>query len=188
MFNHTQRQQLLAIAQQSIENGLQQGRASVVNVHAYDPLLQQHAASFVTLQKSGQLRGCIGTLEARQPLVKDVAQNAYAAAFRDPRFAPLDETEFALIDIHISVLSKSEKMHILSEQDLLSQLTPGKDGLILESGNHRGTFLPSVWEQLPEPKDFLKHLKIKAGMNADDWPDDIQVSRYFTEAFGRDDL
>jgi len=188
MFTPAQRKQLLTLARQSIQYGLQNGHPFPPHKKDFDPQLQQTAASFVTLNKNNQLRGCIGTLEARQPLVNDIAKNAFSAAFRDPRFSPLTRDEFDLLDIHISVLSRPQPMDVHSEADLLARITPGKDGLIFESGNHRGTFLPSVWTQLPTAVDFVKHLKIKAGLPAEGWPQNMQVSRYHTEEFGFENI
>ena len=183
MFDPDQRQSLLALARQSIGHGLETGRALPVSVADYPSLLGEPRACFVTLHIERQLRGCIGSLEARRPLVEDVAENAFAAAFRDPRFAPLARHEMSLIDIELSVLSRPRPIRFESQQQLLEQLEPGVDGLILEAGRHRGTFLPSVWQQLPEPRDFLRHLKIKAGLTADAWPADIRISRYSSESF-----
>ena len=131
-----------------------------------------------------QLRGCIGTLEACRPLAEDVSRNAWAAAFRDPRFPPLQESELAGLDIHISVLSEAEPVTFGSEQDLLGRIRPGVDGLILEERSARGTFLPSVWESLPEPEQFLAHLKLKAGLPADYWSASVRMWRYTTQSFG----
>ncbi|TDY00013.1 AmmeMemoRadiSam system protein A [Thiohalophilus thiocyanatoxydans] len=173
-----QRQQLLAIARQSIQYGLQHGRPLTVEPGDYDASLQQPGASFVTLMLNRQLRGCIGSLEAHRPLVIDVAENAFAAAFRDPRFAPLSTDEFPDLEYHISLLNPAEPLQFTSEADLLKQLRPQVDGLILEDRGHRGTFLPSVWESLPQPEQFLQHLKRKAGLPADYWSDTLKVSRY----------
>ncbi len=183
MFNETQRKQLLQLARDSIDHGLQQGNALPVRLEDFDPELQQPAACFVTLHKEGQLRGCIGSLEAHQPLVRDVSDNAFAAAFRDPRFGPLQEDEKQNLQLSISVLTPARPMNFSSEQDLLQQIKPGVDGLILQDGGRRGTFLPSVWEQLPDKEEFLKHLKLKAGLPVDHWSDTLQVSRYQTESF-----
>lgn len=183
MFSSTQREQLLQIAQQSIASGLAHGGPLSVALNDYDTELQQQRACFVTLHENGQLRGCIGSLEANRPLVEDVAENAYAAAFRDPRFNPVQKSEFDLLKISISVLTPSSAMQFDSEQDLIAQIRPGEDGLILQDGFHKGTFLPSVWEQLPTVEEFLQHLKIKAGLTADYWSDSIQVSRYQAESF-----
>ncbi len=139
-------------------------------------------ATFVTLTIDAQLRGCIGTLEARRALVEDVASNAYSAAFEDPRFAPLERAEFERLDIHLSLLSAPEPIQFGSEKDLLAQIRPSLDGLVLEEGARRGTFLPSVWEQLPDPVEFLRHLKRKAGLPADYWSATLRVSRYTSES------
>jgi len=171
---------LLDIARQSIAHGLQHSHALHINPKDYRPLLQSQGASFVTLHLNQQLRGCIGTLEAYQPLINDVSEHAYAAAFKDPRFTAVNATELPLLEIHISVLTPAQPMQFSSEADLIRQLNPGIDGLILEDEQHRGTFLPSVWEALPEAGDFLSQLKIKAGMNRNDWHPGIRVSRYKT--------
>jgi AmmeMemoRadiSam system protein A len=181
--NETQQRALLDIARRSIEFGLQSGRALPVDAADFDKVLRSDAASFVTIHERGELRGCIGALKAYQPLVADVAEHAYAAAFTDPRFPPVAEAELARLEISISVLGEPEPMHFTSEADLLHQLRPGQDGLILEDGRHRGTFLPSVWESLPEPRDFWRHLKLKASLPADHWSDTLKVSRYTTFSF-----
>ncbi len=183
-----QRATLIEVARRSIEHGLSTGRPLVVTPSEYHRDLKAVRASFVTLQMHGQLRGCIGHLEAVQPLVVDVAENAFAAAFRDPRFAPLSASEWPGVDIHLSILTPPEPMYFLGEADLLSQLRPGEDGLILQDGPNRGTFLPSVWESLPEPSDFLVHLKHKAGLAANHWSDRVEVYRYHTESFGETEL
>lgn len=141
-------------------------------------------ATFVTLEIGGALRGCIGVLEAIRPLVVDVARNAFAAAFEDPRFPRLTRAELPRLDIHISVLTPPEPMHFDSEADLLRQIRPGIDGLILEDRGRRGTFLPSVWEQLPKPDEFFEHLRHKAGLPGGYWSETLIVSRYTTESFG----
>ncbi|WP_054342214.1 AmmeMemoRadiSam system protein A [Neptunomonas antarctica] len=135
-------------------------------------------AAFVTLKLHGQLRGCIGTLEAYQSLMSDVWQNAYSAAFRDPRFPPLMEDEFHQVRIEISVLTAPQPISVASEQDLLNRLRPDIDGLILEEGHHRATFLPAVWEALPTPEEFLLHLKRKAGLSDNYWSDSTRFSIY----------
>jgi AmmeMemoRadiSam system protein A len=147
------------------------------------PELMEERATFVTLTIGGRLRGCIGMLEACRPLAEDVAANACAAAFEDLRFPPLTRAEFKKIEIHISVLSPPEEMSFSSEADLLSQIRPGIDGLILREGFHRGTFLPSVWEELPAKEEFWEHLKLKAGLPMGYWSDSLRVFRYTTEYF-----
>lgn len=143
--------------------------------------LRQERATFVTLELNGQLRGCIGMLEACRPLAEDVAENAVAAAFRDPRFPPLSREEFDDLKISISVLSPPEEMTFSDEADLLGQIRPGVDGLILQEGFQKGTFLPSVWEELPETELFFEHLKMKAGLPAGYWSDTLRVFRYTAE-------
>ncbi len=172
---------LLNIARASISNGLRQGQPLPIRLEDYPPVLQAPRASFVTLQINDQLRGCIGSLEAVRPLVEDVAENAFAAAFRDPRFPPVSDREFDQLDYHISILSPSKPLEFESENDLLKKLRPGIDGLILEKRGQRGTFLPSVWESLPSPRQFLAQLKVKAGLPADYWSDSIKVERYTVE-------
>ncbi|HHB11895.1 MAG TPA: AmmeMemoRadiSam system protein A [Chromatiales bacterium] len=177
------RRLLLQVARDSIAHGLRTGRPLPVDPADFDPELQAQRATFVTLEEGGQLRGCIGHLEAIQPLVADVAENAFNAAFRDPRFPPVRAGEFDALEIHISVLSPPEPMAFDSEGDLLRQIRPGVDGLILEEGVYKGTFLPSVWEQLPDPRQFLAQLKMKAGLPPNYWSDTLKVSRYTTESF-----
>lgn len=177
------RQVCLHVAHQSILHGLEKGSALHVTTDDYSNELQQHAASFVTLHKQGQLRGCIGALEAYQPLINDITEHAYAAAFQDPRFPALEENEYDDLEIDISVLGKPELITFESEEDLLKQIRPNIDGLILEFGANRGTFLPSVWEQLPDQKEFLNHLKMKAGLPINWWDNSAKISRYETLSF-----
>ena len=140
--------------------------------------LQEPGASFVTLTLDHDLRGCIGSLEAHRPLLEDVQHNAIAAAFHDPRFAPLSGREFTQIRVEVSELSPAEPIEFESEAHALSLLRPQQDGLILEYGRHRSTFLPQVWESLPHPALFLGQLKRKAGLPADFWHDELRLSRY----------
>ncbi len=178
------RRLLLDLARRSIAHGLDQGGPLPIDPADYPEPLCARLAAFVTLNLGGKLRGCIGHLEAVEPLVRDVADNAYAAAFRDPRFAPLAHRELPDLEIHISVLTPPEPMSFTSEADLLAQIRPGIDGLILTDGQARGTFLPSVWESLPKARDFLNQLKRKAGLPTNHWSDRVQVARYTTESFG----
>jgi AmmeMemoRadiSam system protein A len=194
--NAAARQRLLEIARQAIRQGLQQGLhqdlhqdlyqglAPALNTEQEPPALQAKRASFVTLERQGRLRGCIGHLEAVTALACDVAENAHAAAFRDPRFPPLSADELNDLHLEISVLTPAQPITFASEAELLAGIEPGRDGLILSEGQRRGTFLPSVWSQLPRREDFLRHLKQKAGLDADYWSPSIQVSRYRTESFG----
>ncbi len=145
--------------------------------------LRLPGAVFVTLTQNGQLRGCIGSLLAHRPLIDDLEDNARAAAYRDPRFPPLAPEELARTHVEVSILSRPEPMHFIDEDDALAQLLPDVDGVILEYGWHRATFLPQVWEQLPTPRQFMAHLKTKAGLAEDFWSDDIKLSRYSVEKF-----
>jgi AmmeMemoRadiSam system protein A len=143
--------------------------------------LHEERATFVTLKMSGRLRGCIGSLQAHRRLLDDVAANAQAAAFRDPRFQPLSATEYTETVIEVSLLSPLLPMDVQDEQDALSQLQPGVDGIVLQYGHHRGTFLPQVWESLPDPRRFLEELKRKAGLSPDFWSDDVRLLRYHVD-------
>jgi AmmeMemoRadiSam system protein A len=182
-FSARERAALLDIAGRSIEHGLEQGRPLPLSASDYPEPFRQQRACFVTLLLDGELRGCIGHLEAQLPIIEDVAENAYAAAFRDPRFPPLTAAERDRVEIHISVLTPAEAIDFVSEQDLTAKIRPSVDGLILVDGRHRGTFLPSVWESLPDPHDFLTHLKLKAGLPPNHWSETLQVYRYETESF-----
>ncbi len=167
----------------SLEHGSDARYERTLNLDDFSAALQEQRATFVTLNINNELRGCIGTLEAHQPLVSDVAHNARSAAFHDPRFGPLTKSEFDRLQIHISILGIAEPMSFSSEHDLIQQLRPGIDGLILSAAGRRGTFLPSVWEQLATPEEFWSHLKLKAGLPVNFWSDDVKVERYTTESF-----
>ena len=145
------------------------------------PFLIEPGATFVTLKQGSQLRGCIGSLSAHRTLLEDVRHNAVAAAFSDARFRKLDIGEFGAVKVEVSLLSRPEPMRFADQADLLTQLRPEIDGLILECGVHRSTFLPQVWESLPEPAVFLAHLKAKAGLPQDFWSPEVRVSRYTVE-------
>ena len=173
--------ELLAIARQSIEYGFANRQPLKPDLNQYDEILRQPRATFVTLKIDSNLRGCIGTLQAVDPLLTSVADSAYKAAFQDPRFSPLTQEEFNQIEVSISVLTPPEEITFTSETDLVSQLQAGIDGLIIESGHKRATFLPEVWHSLPEANDFLRQLKLKAGMGAGETPE--KAWRYHTEHF-----
>jgi AmmeMemoRadiSam system protein B/AmmeMemoRadiSam system protein A len=140
--------------------------------------LQENIATFVTLTRQGHLRGCIGSLEARRSLLDDVKANAKAAAFLDPRFEPLTQTEFASTRIEVSVLTASEPLVFASEAEAIARIHPGIDGLILEHCGKRGTFLPQVWDDIRDPAEFLRQLKVKAGLDPAFWADDVRLLRY----------
>ncbi|HHI93536.1 MAG TPA: AmmeMemoRadiSam system protein A [Gammaproteobacteria bacterium] len=174
---------LRQVAKNAVEYKLQYGTPLNVDTTRYPRPLRERGASFVTLKKHGELRGCIGSLEARRPLVEDVAHNAHAAAFTDPRFPPVSLPELPELEFHLSVLTPATPMQFESEKDLLEQIRPGTDGLVLEDGPYRSTFLPAVWESLPDAPQFLQHLKLKAGLPKDHWSDTLKISRYTTESF-----
>ena len=150
--------------------------------------LQRPGASFVTLRSAGSLRGCIGSLQARRALGADVRANAVAAAFDDPRFAPLRVAEYEEIDVEVSVLSAASPLPVASEYDLHTQLRAGVDGLILELGSRRSTFLPQVWDALPGAREFVDELKRKAGLPREYWSDELRFSRYTVEKFTEAEL
>ena len=177
------RRRLGDIAHRAVRTGLSTGKEPSLSTTLLPPRLATPRASFVTLEREGKLRGCIGSLVPHQPLAVDVAQNAYRAAFKDPRFKPLTADEYDGIDLSISILSIPVPLKFVSEDDLIANLRPGIDGLILEDGKQRGTFLPQVWKHYPEAPDFLQHLKAKAGFKPDYWADNLRVWRYTTESF-----
>lgn len=142
------------------------------------PKLLQTGATFVTLTQQGNLRGCIGSLEAWRPLGEDVNANAQAAAFRDPRFPPLAANELDRTRVEVSLLSPAIPMVFTDETDAIHQIRPGIDGMIFECHGRRGTFLPQVWESLPDPREFFSHLKQKAGFLPDFWSPDVRLYRY----------
>ncbi len=185
-YSNEEKKTLLKVAHAAIEFGLLNQSQMEIDPSQYSELLQENKASFVTLHLEGQLKGCIGSLQAHQSLVQDIGHNAYAAAFLDPRFTPVTEAELPKLNIHLSVLSNSERMVFNSEEDLIRQLRPGIDGLILSDVGRKGTFLPSVWEELSDPKLFIKHLKQKADLAEDYWSDTIQIERYTVEYIGHD--
>jgi len=145
------------------------------------PELHTPVATFVTLMKRGALRGCIGTLSAYRALLDDVRANACAAAFSDPRFAPVDVGELPDITVEVSVLTAPTPLSFHDEADALAQLRPNIDGVILRVRHYRATFLPQVWEQLPDTHSFMAHLKQKAGLPADYWSPEVVLERYQVE-------
>lgn len=181
--NEQEREVLRQIAHDSIRHGLEEGVALGISLERYPSSLRTEGAVFVTLKRAGRLRGCIGSFLARRPLVEDVAENAFAAAFRDPRFAPLSHEESDQLELHISILTPPEPLAVESREALLRTLRPGLDGLLLEDPPHRSTFLPQVWEALSDPEDFLAELLLKAGLPSDHWSETITFQRYQVEEF-----
>lgn len=176
------RRRLVAVARAAVEHGLQGGTLIALDTEAYPPALRAPRACFVTLRAAGELRGCVGSLEARRSLAADAAHNAYAAAFGDPRFAPLEQGEYAGLDMSIAVLSAPQALPCSCREELLALLRPGIDGVIVAAGPAlRATFLPAVWESLPDPHDFVHHLMAKAGLPAAFWSPQLQFQRYTVE-------
>ncbi|HEV8578845.1 MAG TPA: AmmeMemoRadiSam system protein A [Thermoanaerobaculia bacterium] len=173
---------LLRIARESVGEALGLCAASSYE----EPWLNDAGACFVTLLRRGDLRGCVGSVRAFRRLFDDVWSNARASAFRDSRFPPVQRQELPEISVEISLLSVPEPLCCDSEEEALRLLQPGIDGVILEVGACRGTFLPQVWEQLPEPRDFLLHLKRKAGLPLSFWSAEVQLFRYCVRKWRED--
>lgn len=169
------------VIHKSIEQGFKNETAYVPITNEYNHCFSKNYAVFITLKLHGQLRGCIGTTEAHTPLINAVAQYAYAAAFSDPRFKPLTEDEYRQTEISLSILTPATQMEFNNETDLINQLRPEIDGLIIEKSNCRATFLPVVWESLKQPTQFLQELKKKAGICTSDTPD--KAWRYTAEYY-----
>jgi len=165
---------LLRLARASISSAL--GRQAEATEDAMG--LHEPGACFVTLTQQGQLRGCMGSLQPHRSLLADVQANAVAAALHDTRFAPISLAELDQTDIEVSVLSPMQAMAFVDEADALAQLRPGVDGVVLAFGHHRSTFLPQVWDQLPQARDFMAQLKRKAGLPADFWDAGVHLQRY----------
>jgi AmmeMemoRadiSam system protein A len=174
---------LLGIARASIEQGIHTGKPAPTGRVDLEGSLGEPRGSFVTLRKEHALRGCVGSIEPLRPLAEAVSISAFNAAFRDRRFPKLEAVELELISIEISVLSPAVPLEIGSEKELLETLEPELDGLLLEAGWHRSTFLPKVWESLPEPAAFLSALKQKAGLPANYWSEEMTFYRYRSFSF-----
>ncbi len=178
-----ERQTLIQIAREAIRSPLEGEKNYNINLRHFNARLQAERATFVTLNLNGRLRGCIGSLAAHRALVVDVASNAQAAAFKDPRFSKLTHAEYQQVDVHISVLTKPRPMTVSSREELIEKLTPGLDGLVLKQGANQATYLPSVWSQIPDPARFVSELRRKAGLPGEGWSDEMTVQTYRTEEF-----
>ncbi|MDA0832447.1 MAG: AmmeMemoRadiSam system protein A [Planctomycetota bacterium] len=183
--NSRDREILLDIAEASLVEFVNTGREREVNRDDVPPHLLEQRATFVTLRRQGELRGCMGSLLPRFPLVEDVAHNAFSAAAYDPRFSPLKVAELPGLNVQISLLTLPEPIRFTSEPHLLELIQPGVDGLTLTLGRHRGTLLPSVWKMCPDKQEFMNHLKKKAGLPVEFWDDDIKIERYRTFCWSR---
>jgi len=174
---------LLAIARESLAAALGLGEEAPRD----DPWLRETGATFITLRIRRRLRGCVGTLRAFRPLLDDVRSNARAAAFSDSRFPPVRVPEYGQIAMEVSLLSPCEPCEFGCEEEALAQLRPGIDGIIFEAGKRRSTFLPQVWEQLPDPVDFLAQLKRKAGLPPAFWDPGVKLWRYTVMKWGEEE-
>jgi AmmeMemoRadiSam system protein A len=169
---------LLQIARTAISRALRVFNVPATEVDENMAWLFRPGATFVTLTQWGELRGCIGSLQACDPLIEDVSNNAVSAALYDPRFSPLAADELESISLEVSLLSELQPLGFASEADALAQLRPDIDGIVFEYGPYRSTFLPQVWESLPQPQQFLARLKSKARLSEDFWAEDVKLSRY----------
>lgn len=177
------RKTLLDLARRVINHGVDSAECLEVDPEQFHPLLQEPQGTFVTLYRDARLRGCIGSLEAHRTLVEDLAHNAFAAAFSDPRFAPCGPAELEELTIEIAILSPLQAIAPADEAALLEALEPHQHGLLIEDAGHRATFLPKVWQSLPDKQEFLKQLRLKAGLPGDHWSASLRASIYSTLVF-----
>jgi uncharacterized protein len=183
MLEAADRRRLIDAARDSIASGFGRSQPGPLPAGPWIEALSMQRATFTTLTVVGELRGCRGTIEPHRPLVEDVWENAWASAYDDPRFPPVSADEIPRLGISISVLSPLETIPARSEAELIEALEPGVDGLLLSHGAARATFLPAVWQQLPDARDFVVQLKYKAGWSGSFWPADLKAFRYRTETF-----
>lgn len=180
---------LLKLAVSSIKHGFEHEKPLTIDLKEFPKELREKGAVFITLEKEGQLRGCIGSPLARHPLVEDVVENAYKAAFHDSRFEPLSEEEInENLTLSVSLLTEPIPMSFENEKDVLQKLRPGIDGVIFEDKGHKSLYLPSVWKQLPEPNLFLNHLKEKAGFSTHYWSSTVKISRFTSHTIKSTDI
>ena len=177
---------LLGIARDALRTGLTSARPLQIDLDAHPPSFAVACAVFVTLTRDGALRGCVGSLEAREPLVQAVATSAYNAAFRDRRFRAPDASEIESLRIEISLLSEMSPVSARERSQLIETLEPGIDGLLIEDGAYRATFLPKVWEKLPAPDEFVAQLMQKAGLPERHWSASTRCFRYRCLSFAED--
>jgi AmmeMemoRadiSam system protein A len=175
---------LVETARKTIQQALFNPKDNTDPGQVASPKFQERRGTFVTLTINGALRGCIGHIIPQESLIEGVRVNAMNAAFRDPRFRPLSKPEFEKVRVEVSILTTPKPLPYADANDLLAKLRPGIDGLIIRQGYHQATFLPQVWEQLPNKKDFLTHLCLKAGLAGDVWVQDpLEVHTYQVQAF-----
>lgn len=175
---------LLSLARAAVHESLEGPRVQVPS----EAWLGELGACFVTLKKDGELRGCIGSMEAHRPLSEDVIENARSAAHRDPRFSPLRRNELDTVRFEVSLLSPLEAMDVENEQQALTRLRPGTDGVLLQWGGRRGVFIPKVWEMLPTPAEFLANLRRKAGLPWKEWLPGTRLWRFTAQDWAEPDL
>jgi AmmeMemoRadiSam system protein A len=180
----SERVTLLCVAHDAVVHGLRYGEAPTVDLPRYPERLSVVQACFVSLHRLEELRGCVGSLEARLPLLQQVASSAYDAAFCDQRLSPVEAGELRELTIEISILSALSDVPAASESELLGLLRPGIDGVVLYEGERRATFLPKVWESIELPFDFLEHLRRKAGLPSRYWSPTLRIQRYTADCFG----
>lgn len=182
--NQAEQEILLKLAREALEHSTHSKPLPQLKLNALPPSLRVDGASFVTLTKSGRLRGCIGTLQAYQPLAIDVQEHAVAAALQDSRFPNVQPAELGQINIEVSILSPRSPLQYEGPQDLVNQLRPNIDGVVLQDGLRKATFLPQVWVQIPDPESFLSHLCAKMGRPANLWRErPLQVYTYQVQEF-----
>lgn len=175
---------LLRLARRAIGQYLETGEELEIEEKIVPEEARGNKGCFVTLEKKGQLRGCIGNILPAGPLYKAVAHNALAAAFEDSRFSPLQKEELPEIKIEISVLTRQERLDYTDAEDLTQKLLVDKPGIIIQKSIYQATFLPQVWEELPNPEDFLSHLCLKAGLSPQEWQNgDLEIFTYRVEVF-----
>lgn len=179
------RERLLDVADRALAVAVECGELWDVDPAGYSAALRERGASFVTLRIGPELRGCIGSMRAGVPLVCDVAQNAYSAAFRDPRFPPLNPREHPHLSVSVSVLTEPETVPVSTEIELLELMSGRSEGWVLRCGGNRGLLLPSVWQAISEPAEFLAQLKLKAALPRDYWSEEVVVERFTASSFSR---
>ncbi len=182
-YNLANRQSMLQIARDAIMQTLIGNKDIKINLKLFPGQLLEKKGTFVTISSEGKLRGCIGSLSPQRPLILDIIHNAQSAAFHDPRFKALTLSEFQNIEIHISILTEARNMQISSKEELLAQLRPGIDGIILKEKGKSATYLPSVWEKIPKARDFVYELRRKAGLDPEGWDESTQIFCYETIEF-----
>lgn len=174
---------LIKVARDSIAYGVDYGKPLHIDVEAFPEICRQETATFVTLKRNGSLRGCIGAIDPCRPLVTDISHNAFAAAFRDSRFTAVELHELPQLDLFISILTPRTYIEFTSQDDLLSKVRPGIDGLVLQEGPYCGAFLPVMWDTFEDAETFFAHLKTKAGLPRNYWSDSVIVSRFTTALY-----